>query len=216
MKQYTIGEEIVNAITHGIGIIFSIVALVLMVVYAACYGNAWQVVSVSIYGSTLIILYTASTLYHAITNVTAKKVLRVIDHISVYLLIAGTYTPFTLVLLRQNGAIGWVIFGIVWGISIVGMALSALMIGKKFTKIELLIYIILGWIIVLAFPSILKVMKAANIINGIYWLIGGGILYTVGTLFYIAKNKKFFHSIWHIFVLLGTVCHFISIMFYVL
>lgn len=216
MKQYTIGEEIANAITHGIGIIFSIVALVLMVVCAACYGNAWQVVSVSIYGSTLILLYTFSTLYHAITNEKAKKILRVIDHSSVYLLIAGTYTPFTLVVLRQDGAIGWVIFGIVWGVAIIGIALSSLLIGKKFTKLQTLLYILLGWVIVWAFPSIIKVMKLNNTLNGIYWLIAGGILYTVGTIFYIMKKKKFFHSIWHVFVLLGTVCHFISVMFYVL
>lgn len=216
MKQYTISEEIVNAITHGIGIIFSIVALVLMVVYAACYGNAWQVVSVSIYGSTLIILYTVSTLYHAITNEKAKKVLRVIDHISVYLLIAGTYTPFTLIILRQNGAIGWIIFGIVWGIALIGMTLSSFLIGKKFTKIQTLLYIFLGWIIIWAFPSILSVMKTNNAIAGIYWLLAGGILYTVGTIFYIMKKKKYFHSIWHIFVLLGTICHFISVMFYAL
>ena len=216
MKQYTIGEEIANAVTHGIGAIFSIVALVLMVVFAACYGNAWQVVSVSIYGSTLIILYTMSTLYHAITNEKAKKVLRVFDHASVYLLIAGTYTPFTLVILRQDGAIGWVIFGIVWGIAIIGMALSSLLIGKKLTKLQTLLYILLGWVIIWAFPSILNVMKTNNTLGGIYWLLAGGILYTVGTIFYIKKNKKFFHSIWHIFVLLGTVCHFISVMFYIL
>ena len=216
MKQYTIGEEIANAITHGIGAIFSIVALVLMVVFAACHGNAWQVVSVSIYGSTLVLLYTFSTLYHAITNEKAKKVLRVIDHASVYLLIAGTYTPFTLVILRQDGAIGWVIFGIVWGVTIIGITLSAFMIKKKHTKLQTLLYILLGWVVICAFPSILDVMKANNAMAGIYWLIAGGILYTVGTVFYIMKKKKFFHSIWHVFVLLGTVCHFISVMFYVL
>lgn len=216
MKQYTIGEEIANAITHGIGVIFSIVALVLMVVFAACFGNAWQVVSVSIYGSTLIILYTISTLYHAITNEKAKKVLRIFDHASVYLLIAGTYTPFTLVVLRQDGAIGWVIFGIVWGVAIIGICLSSILIEKKHTKLQTLLYILLGWVVVLAFPSILSVMKANNTLTGVYWLLAGGILYTAGTVFYIMKKKKFFHSIWHIFVLLGTVCHFISVMFYVL
>lgn len=216
MKQYTIGEEIANAITHGIGAIFSIVALVLMVVFAAWHGNAWQVVSVSIYGSTLVLLYTFSTLYHAITNEKAKKVLRVIDHASVYLLIAGTYTPFTLVVLRQDGAIGWVTFGIVWGVTLIGIALSAFMINKKHTKLQTLLYILLGWVVIYAFPSILSVMKTNNAMAGIYWLFAGGILYTAGTIFYIMKKKKFFHSIWHVFVLFGTVCHFISVMFYVL
>lgn len=216
MKQYTIGEEIASSITHGIGIIFSIVALVLMVVFAACNANAWQVVSVSIYGATLVLLYTASTLYHAITNELAKKVLRVIDHASIYLLIAGTYTPYTLIVLRQEGAIGWVIFGIVWGITIIGIALSAILIQKKFTKLQTLIYILLGWFIIWAFPSILRIMKANDKIAGVYWLLGGGLFYTIGTIFYILKKKKFFHSIWHIFVLLGTVCQVISVMFYVL
>ena len=216
MKQYAIGEEIANAITHGIGIIFSIVALVLMVVFAACYGNAWQVVSVSIYGATLILLYTFSTLYHAITNEKAKRVLRIFDHASVYLLIAGTYTPFTLIILRQNGAIGWVIFGIVWGVAFIGIALSSLLIKKNSTKLQTFLYILLGWVIICAFPNILNVMKSNNTLNGIYWLLAGGILYTIGTIFYIMKKKKFFHSIWHVFVLLGTVCHFISVMFYVL
>lgn len=216
MKQYTTGEEIANAITHGIGIIFSIVALVLMVVFAACFGNAWQVVSVSIYGSTLIILYTMSTLYHAVTNEKTKKVLRIFDHASVYLLIAGTYTPFTLVVLRQDGAIGWVIFGIVWGVALIGITTSYILIKKKHTKLQTLLYILLGWVVIWAFPNILDIMNINNTLAGVYWLLAGGILYTVGTVFYIMKMKRFFHSIWHIFVLLGSVCHFISVMFYVL
>lgn len=213
--EYSKGEEIANAITHGIGAIFSIVALTLMIVFATLFGNGWQVVSVSIYGTTLVILYTMSTLYHSFIHTRAKKVFQIFDHASIYLLIAGTYTPFTLVVLRQDGWTGWTIFGIIWGLALIGIILSTLFIGK-FRVLKTFMYIGMGWIIALALPDIVQIMGSSGDIAGVYWLAAGGIAYTLGTIFYLYKKVKYFHSIWHLFVLLGTVCHFISIMFYVL
>ncbi len=212
---YSKGEEIANSITHGIGVIFSIVALTLMIVFASIYGNACQVVSVSIYGATLIILYTSSTLYHALIGTRAKKVFKIFDHASIYLLIAGTYTPFTLVILRQDGMIGWIIFGVIWGLAILGIILSSIFINK-FRVLKTFLYILMGWMIVIALPNIVHIMSVHNAMNGVYLLVVGGILYTVGTIFYLFKNIKYFHSIWHLFVLAGTVCHFLSVFLYIL
>lgn len=213
--DYSRGEEIANSITHGIGVIFSIVALTLMLVFANLYGNASKIVSVSIYGSTLVILYTASTLYHALIGTRAKKIFKIFDHASIYLLIAGTYTPFTLVVLRQEGYIGWLIFAIVWMIAIVGIVLSTVFIGK-FRIFKTLMYIAMGWIIILVLPQLSQIMESNNSIKGIYWLFAGGLAYTLGTIFYLFKKIKYFHSVWHLFVLAGTVCHFIAVMFYIL
>ncbi|MEG1204246.1 MAG: hemolysin III family protein [Clostridia bacterium] len=211
----SIGEEIANAITHGVGAIGAIVALIVMIIAAVLYGNVWQVVSVSIYGTTLVILYTMSTLYHSLAHTKARRVFQIFDHASIYLLIAGTYTPFTLVTLRQDGAVGWTIFSIVWAMALIGIVSSTLSIDKfkgKFKVIKTAMYIIMGWAIVFAIPDIAKFIQPL----GVFWLAAGGILYTLGTIFYLNKHIKYFHSIWHIFVLMGSICHFISIMFYVL
>ncbi|MDO4282298.1 MAG: hemolysin III family protein [Clostridia bacterium] len=215
MGYYTKGEEIANSVTHGIGAVFSIAALTLMVVFAAIYGNAWQVVSVSVYGSTLIILYVMSTLYHAITNEKAKRVLQIFDHSSVYLLIAGTYTPYSLVILRQDSYKGWVVFGVIWAMAVLGITLYAIF-PRRFKIFNIASYVVMGWIIVIAFPDLLRVMQNLNAMKGIYWLFAGGLCYTIGVIFYALKKKKYFHSIWHVFVLLGTICHFISVFFYVI
>lgn len=212
--KYSIGEEIANAVTHGLGALFSIVALTIMVVFAALFGNVWQIVSVSIYGGTLVLLYTMSTLYHSFRNDRLKKLFRIFDHASIYLLIAGTYTPFTLVVLRQDGNIGWTIFVAIWSLTIIGIILSTMFIGR-FKIIETLAYILMGCIVVFAMPQLTSIMSANNAMAGIYWLAAGGISYIAGTFFYIFK-VKYFHSIWHGFVLLGSILHFISVMFYVL
>lgn len=213
--NYSKGEEIANSITHGIGAVFSIAALVVMIVFASINKNAWQIVSVSIYGTTLIILYTMSTLYHAITNKKAKKVLQIFDHSSVYLLIAGTYTPFSLIILRQNSYKGWLVFGVIWAMAIFGITIYAIF-PRRFKIFNIGSYVVMGWVIVFAFPELIQTMTSLNAINGIYWLFAGGICYTAGIIFYAMKKKKYFHSIWHIFVLLGSICHFISVMFYIL
>ncbi len=213
--EYTLGEEIVNSITHGIGALLSIAALVLMIVFAAINGTAWHVVSVSIYGSTLFILYLMSTLYHAITNKKAKKVFKIIDHSSVYLLIAGTYTPYSLVVLRQDSYKGWVVFGVIWAMAILGITLYAVF-KNRIKILNVISYVVMGWVIVFAFPDLLRIMTENNAIGGIYWLFAGGIFYTVGVIFYAIKKVRYFHSIWHIFVLLGSICHFFSVLFYVI
>ena len=215
MKFYSLGEEIANSISHGVGSLFGIVSLVIMCVTAAFNGSdVYQVVSVIIYGISLILLYTSSTLYHALTNPTAKKVFRIFDHSSIYLLIAGTYTPFTLVTLRECGNIGWIIFILIWVFAILGVIFSSLFINK-FKAVNAVIYIIMGWIIIFCFPELIKVLQDTNSINALYLLIAGGITYTLGVIFYILKFK-YSHFIWHLFVLGGSIFHFIAVLLYVL
>jgi len=205
--RYTLGEEIFNSVSHGVGAVFAIVATVLVIIQAAIHGDAFTVVSSAIYGATLIILYTMSTLYHALTSPGAKKVFRVFDHCSIYLLIAGTYTPITLAVFRN--AIGWVIFGVVWGAAIIGIVLNSISLNK-FKVFSYILYILMGWAVVAAFPTLLSVVP----FPGIVLLVSGGIMYTAGMTFYALKKIKFMHSIWHLFVLSGSVLHFIMIMMY--
>lgn len=207
MNFYTKKEEIANAITHGIGVIFSIVALVLLVVFATKYKDAWYTVSYSIYGSTLIILYMCSTLYHSFTNEKVKKIFRKFDHSSIFLLIAGTYTPFTLTILR--GKLGWSILGVIWVITIVGIVLK-IVCFEKMEKVSTFLYIAMGWVIVVALKSIISSLP----VKGIVLLIAGGLIYTVGCIFYAKDKIPYNHAIWHVFVLGGSVCHFFSILLY--
>lgn len=212
---YTIGEEIFNSVTHGIGAIFSIVALCLMVTFSALNGGtAIDIVSFSIYGASLIILYTMSTLYHAITNEKAKKVLRIIDHSSVYLLIAGSYTPFALSILKNQDEKRIIILIFVWLLAIIGTVLYS--IFKQKVKIfNIVSYIIMGWAVSLLLPELNNVFTTLNIKCCLYLLIAGGITYTAGIIFYAIKKVKYFHSIWHLFVLSGSILHFIAVMIYI-
>ncbi len=202
---YTKGEEIANAITHGIGTALAIAALVLLIVFSAIKGTVWHVVSFSIFGATLVILYLESTLYHSLTNKKAKRLFRKFDHMSIFLLIAGTYTPFCLTVLR--GTLGWIIFGIVWGSTIVGIVLKAFFTGKK-DILSTVLYVVMGWLIVIAIKKLYLTMT----FSGFVFLVSGGILYTVGALFYSIDKIKFNHGIWHLFVIGGSVCHFFSVM----
>lgn len=204
-KAYTLGEEIASSITHGIGALLSIAALVLLIVFAAIKGTAWHVVSFSIFGSMLVIMYIQSTLYHALTNKKAKSVFRRLDHISIFLLIAGTYTPYCLTILR--GWLGWTIFGIVWGCAIVGIVFKAISV-EKFKRFSTALFIIMGWFIILAIRKMFLSMQT----TGFIFLIVGGIFYTAGAYFYSNKKIKFNHAIWHVFVIGGSVFHFFSVM----
>lgn len=208
-ENYTLGEEIANAITHGVGSLLAIAGLVLLIVFSSIYGNPWYVVSFTIYGSSLVILYTMSTIYHSLPRGTAKNVFEILDHSSIYLLIVGTYTPFELVTLR--GPVGWTLFGITWGMTVVGILFKVFFV-KKFVVLSTLIYIIMGWMIVFAIKPLLERLP----IDGIIFLVLGGILYTIGTIFYIRRKMKYHHAIWHLFVLGGSVMHFFAILFYVL
>lgn len=209
LPSYTLGEDLANAITHGIGACLSVAALVLCVVRAALTSTAAGVVGAAIYGATLVILYTMSTLYHAITNTKARGVFRVFDHVSIYLLIAGTYTPITLVTIR--GAMGWTIFGIVWGMAILGIVLNSISV-EKFRKFSIVSYICIGWAVIIGLRQVIANMPK----NGLIFLVIGGVLYTVGIIFYALKKVKYMHSIWHMFVLAGSIMHFFCVYMYVL
>lgn len=199
------GEEIANAITHGVGAVMAIAALVVLIVISAMKGTVWHVVSFSIFGATLILLYFASTLYHSLTNVRAKNVFHKFDHISIYLLIAGTYTPFCLTALR--GWIGWSVLGVVWGCAILGAVLKAISIGKR-VRLSTILYVLMGWVILIAIKPLYHAMS----FNGFMFLMAGGISYTLGTIFFIRDQVKYNHSVWHLFVLGGSVLHFFSVL----
>ncbi len=210
IPKYSLSEELISAISHGVGSLLSVAALVLCVVVATKSASVYNVVSASIYGATLIILYTMSTLYHSLKVNKAKKVFRVIDHCSIFLLIAGTYTPYTLVTLRST--VGWWLFGIVWGAAIIGIVLNAIDL-KKYSVVSVICYLAMGWVIVFAFNP----LKAALAPVGIALLIWGGVAYSVGAgLYAIGSKLKYFHSVFHFFVLAGSVLHFFSILLYVL
>ena len=214
-KLYSLGEEIFNSVTHGVGSLFAIVAVVLLVVFSALYGNTWSVVSSAIYGAAMIILYTMSTLYHAITNTNVKKFFRICDHCSIFILIAGTYTPFTLVTMRSDPrytTLAWAIFGIVWGAAILGIALNSISL-EKFKVVSIVLYIVMGWVIIAAIRPLINTMHP----TGVVLLFSGGISYTGGMIFYALGRKiKYMHSIWHLFVLGGTILHFIVIFGYII
>lgn len=209
IPTYTLGEELCNAISHGIGTVLAVTACVLCIVRAALHGDAWCVVSASVYGATLIILYCMSTLYHSFTNKTAKGVFRIFDHTCIYLLIAGSYTPITLVTIRS--ALGWVIFGIVWGVAVLGIVLNSVSI-EKFKKFSMVSYIVMGWAVVLGIVPLIKQMHS----GGLKLLVIGGVCYTVGIVFYALKKFKYMHSVWHLFVLAGSIVQFFAIYLYVL
>jgi len=204
LKNQTIGEEIANAVTHGIGAALSVAGLVLLVVFAAMRGDAWRVVSFSIYGATLIILYIASTLYHAFTNIKLKRFFRTMDHISIFLLIAGTYTPITLVCMR--GPWGWTIFGLIWGLAIAGVVLKAFFMGR-FEKTAIALYVAMGWLIIIAVKPMIQMVPPGTVM----WLVIGGVSYTMGLTFYALKKMPYHHAVWHLFVLGGSVCQYMGI-----
>ena len=204
-KRYTLGEEIFSSVTHGIGSLLAIGGTAVLIVLAAIYSDAWSVVGCAIFGASLIVLYCMSTLYHAITNPKAKSFFRIMDHNTIFFLIAGTYTPITISILR--GAIGWVLFGIVWGAAVLGIVLNSIDL-EKFRKPSVVCYIAMGWVIIFAVKPLMDAMNSTSL----WLLIGGGVFYTVGVIFYAIKKVRYFHSIWHIFTLLGSVCHYFSIL----
>ena len=209
-KRYTLGEEIFNSISHGVGALLGIAALVLAIIMAAIYqGNAWAIVSAAIYGSSLILLFLSSTLYHALAHPTAKKVFRSFDHSTIFLLIAGTYTPITLVTLDDT-SLGFIKFGILWGLAILGIVLNSISI-EKFKVLSMILYVGMGWAAIFMVMPLIERMAVPALIM----LLIGGILYTGGISFYAIKKWKYMHSIWHLFVLAGSVVQFFAILLYV-
>jgi hemolysin III len=204
-KSQSTGEEIANAITHGIGALLAVAALVVLVVMAAIHGTVWHVVSFSIFGTTLVLLYFASTLYHSLTHVRAKSLFHKFDHISIYLLIAGTYTPFCLTALR--GWIGWTVLGVVWTCAVLGAVVKAISVGTR-VRLSTILYVLMGWVILLA----IKPLYQAITLNGFILLMAGGVSYTIGTIFFLRDQVKYNHSVWHLFVLGGSVLHFFAVL----
>ena len=213
LPKYTLGEELWNSITHGIGGALGVVSLVLCLLVTIPAKNVWGTVSAIIYSITLIILYVNSCVYHGLGKNNGKRVMRIIDHCSIYLLIAGTYTPYTLVALRRvSPGWGWSIFGVVWSAGILGIVLNAISI-ERFKVFSMVCYLAMGWSVIVAISPMLKSIPG----NGMLLLLAGGIAYTVGAVFYgLGAKKRYRHSVFHVFVLIGSVLHFLSIYFYVL
>lgn len=208
-SEYWRNQEIANSVTHGLGIALSVAGLIVLVVLASLHATVWHIVSFSIFGASLVLLYTASTLYHSFRSPRVKQVLHIIDHSSIYLLIAGSYTPFVLVTLR--GAWGWSLFGVVWGIALAGIVLKTFFTGR-YKMASTILYLLMGWMIVVA----IKPLAHAVPVGGIVWLAAGGLAYTIGAVIYMWKTIPYHHAIWHLFVLAGSICHYFSVLLYVL
>lgn len=209
VNEFSIAEEIWHAITHGVGLALSIAGLAILVAYAAADGSALAVTSSSIFGATLIVMYGSSTLYHAITHVKIKKIFQQFDHASIYFLIAGTYTPITLMVL--GGAWGWSIFSVIWGVATIGIFLK-FVYPDRFEKLSLVLYVLMGWMIVIAIQPLLENMES----GGLWLLLAGGLSYTVGVIFYVWDGLPFNHAIWHLFVLGGSILHYLMVLIYVI
>ncbi|HNX95528.1 MAG TPA: hemolysin III family protein [Holophaga sp.] len=201
--------ELLNSLTHGVAAALAIAALVVMIVFAAIEGQARHVTSVTLFGSMLVIMYMMSTLYHAFRSPRVKKVFRILDHSAIFLLIAGTYTPFCLVTLQ--GAWGWTIFGIVWGLAALGVTFKAVF-GPRWEILSTLLYLAMGWLIVIAIAPLWRAMPA----GGLFWLFGGGVFYSVGIIFYAWDRPPYCHAIWHLFVLAGSAAHVVAVMGWVI
>jgi hemolysin III len=202
----SLGEEIANSITHGLGLLASLAAAPVLIVVAA-RGSAWQVVGSTVFAVTLVAMYAASTLYHSLPPSRAKRVFRVLDHGAIYLLIAGTYTPFTLGVLR--GPWGWSLFGLVWGLAVTGVVFKSVR-GFRHPRLSTAIYLLMGWLAVVA----IKPMTASLPLPGLLWLLAGGLAYTGGIAFFILDHKRYVHAVWHVFVLAGSSCHFVAVLLY--
>ncbi len=207
--RYTLGEEIASSVIHGLGAVLGIAGLGVLTAFASLYGNAWHIVSCSIFGATLILLYTTSTLYHSIPLPRVKAVLRTLDHSAIFILIAGTYTPFLLVNLR--GPWGWSLFALIWGLALIGI-LQRIVRGRDSGLFSVALYIGMGWAVVVAAKPLLNSVAP----GGLWLLLLGGLAYTLGVVFYVWERLPYNHAIWHVFVLAGSVLHFFAILFYVI
>jgi len=206
-RPYSLGEEIASSITHSIGTGLSVVGSTLLVVRATLYGDIWHILSFSIYGSTLVLLYLSSTLYHGFQRSRTKRIFKIIDHGSIYLLIAGTYTPFLLVCMRNTW--GFTMLGVIWGLALMGIVLKTLFIGR-FPKLSTTVYLSMGWLCVIALKEMLTSIPRGSLI----WLAIGGVVYTVGVIFYAWGRLPYNHAIWHLFVLGGSISHYFAIFLY--
>lgn len=209
MPEYSVTEEIINALTHGVGVILSIVGLSWMLYISVGAADPWRIAASAIYGLTLISLFLASTVYHSMYESRHRSIFKLLDHCAIYLLIAGTYTPFLLVAMRSDT--GWWLFGTIWALATAGI-IKKLWFGHRFPKVALASYLAMGWLVVVAAPQMADAIGP----NGMAWLIAGGLCYSVGAIFYAIRRIPFNHALWHVFVLGGGICHFLSIVWYVL
>lgn len=209
-QRQTYGEEVANVLTHGAGMIFGGVAIIVLLVVSIHSGNSWAIGSSLVYALSMTSSYVTSTFYHASANARHKRLLRRFDHSAIYIHIAGTYTPFALVALREEGYWGWSLFAIVWIAAAIGIFLSFRKM-KKTDHLKTICYLAMGWVVIIAFKPLLDVFRQTGSMDVLYWLIGGGVFYTVGCIFYALDKYKYMHPIWHFFVLGGSICHFISI-----
>jgi hemolysin III len=202
-------ERLANAITHAMGLVLSVAGAAVLITYASLRGSAWHIVGCSVYAASLVLLYSSSTLYHTFTGRRARQVFHIFDHSAIFLLIAGTYTPFTLVTLR--GACGWTLFGALWGLALCGILIKLVAIGR-FPALSVSVYVLMGWLGVIG----IKPLLAALSLRGLLWLLAGGIFYTAGVAFYGAKKMPYSHAVWHLFVMCGSACHYFAVLFYVI
>lgn len=206
-RPQSLGEEIANSVSHGIGLLAALVAFPVVVTAALNRGDPAGIVGASVFASTMVLLYLASTLFHALPPNRAKRVFQILDHSAIYLLIAGTYTPFTLGVLR--GGWGWTLFGLVWVLAVVGTVFKALG-GVRYTTFSTWVYLAMGWLVLIAAEPVWTLVPKW----GLFWLLAGGIAYTAGAVFFMAERIKYFHFVWHLFVVAGTACHFIAVLWY--
>ncbi|MEK6335285.1 MAG: hemolysin III family protein [Acidobacteriota bacterium] len=206
-RQPTVGEEVANSLSHGIGLLLAIIATPILIIAASRYGTVWNVVGMAVFAASMIALYFSSTLYHALRNEKAKRFFRLLDHGAIFLLIAGTYTPFTLGVMR--GPWGWTLFGLIWGLAIVGLTMKAIF-GTRYGFLSVVLYLTMGWLVVIAAPEVIQKVP----LSGLAWIIAGGIAYTSGVAFYAAHRVRYAHFAWHLFVIAGTVCHFFAVLWY--
>jgi hemolysin III len=207
VNEHRLGDIIANSVTHGLGAALAIAGAVVLTVNVVG-GTAWQIASCSVFGCTLVLVYLCSTLYHSLVRTRARKVLRIIDHSAIYLLIAGTYTPFALVSL--HGPVGWLLFGTVWGLAVLGIVFKSFAIDR-FAIASVVVYIGMGWLGVFAMRPLLLALTW----HGIFWIVLGGLLYTGGIVFFAFDRLSYFHALWHLFVLGGSTCHYLAVLFYV-
>jgi len=206
-RPQSLGEEIANSVSHGLGLLLALTAFPVLVTAAVRRADVAGIVAASVFATTMVLLYLASTLFHAFPESRTKRVFQILDHSAIYLLIAGTYTPFTLGVLR--GAWGWTLFGVVWGLAALGTVLKAFG-GVRYTTISTWTYLAMGWLIVIAAPTAWTLIPKW----GLFWLLAGGIAYTAGAVFFMLERLKYFHFIWHLFVVAGTACHFVAVLGY--
>ncbi|CUI16369.1 Hemolysin III [Candidatus Protochlamydia naegleriophila] len=202
-----LNDEWANSLTHGIGFILSLIGFFFLIAVPLENGDYWKLLNFTIYGSSLVLLYLASTLYHFFKKPHLKKLFRKVDHCAIYLLIAGSYTPFTMIPL--HGFWGWLLFGLVWGMACLGVIFKAFFI-HRFKKISTWIYLGMGWLVIIAIEPLINSVSQ----EGLYWLFAGGLSYSCGVIFYALDKKRFFHAIWHLFVMGGSLCHYLAIMFH--